>query len=170
MPRINAKSAFSPYPATQETEDLLNKISAREFNQTFQDACKIQPGENTWSDDKSISATSITDSIAVFTIVRQSNRITKIFAHHIGNPTDKRDIEGELDGYIKEKEADYEILIIGGDRGSEVLLKNIRAVIPKLFKKNYQISGEFLNIDRGPRNRSISANLQMDGTFTYCLN
>ena len=40
---------------------------------------------------------------------------------------------------ISRRGCHYELFIIGGDRGSEVLLKNIRAVIPKIFKKNYQI-------------------------------
>ena len=88
MPRINAKSAFLPYPATQETEHFLKKISASQFNQTFRDACKIPAGENTWSDEESLFYPCIRDSIAVFTIVRRSNRITKIFAHSVENPTD----------------------------------------------------------------------------------
>jgi hypothetical protein len=142
------------------------------FFKKFQGALKIATDEDEFSDENSITSFEVGDCITVFGINKEKGKISGIFGCHFDSLSDESEIKEPMKETLQ-KGSNYqcELYIIGGNgsKDSQKCLKNTHMTISKLQSK-YTVNtlGECTNPNAGTNCTYVSANLQMDGTLTFC--
>lgn len=173
-------------------------LSEKEFFDQFGigKAKQIGTDQTKCSEDKSITSYDIGDCITLFALEKEAGKIKAIIGWHIGDGESVEDLKGDeyLNAYITGNSVDsdepessedledtdtqippktYDLYIIGGTKhtteGQGCLLNNIHQAIEEFFfEGTYTIKKELVNLNAGTTNEFVSANLQIDGTLTYC--
>jgi hypothetical protein len=173
-------------------------LSEKDFFEQFGvgDAKQIGTDEKAYSEDISITSFDIGDCITLFAIEKEAGKIKAVIGWHIGDDTSVEDLKGDeyLDAFITGNSVDsdesdssedleetepqipqktYDLYIIGGTKhtteGHGCLLSNIHQAIEEFFfKRTFTIKKELVNLNAGTINEFVSANLQIDGTLTFC--
>jgi hypothetical protein len=189
--RVSTGQAF--YPIANHAE-----YSEKKFYRVFQQHVKsIGTDDIACSSDKSITSFDIAECITVFVIEKDSaGNIEQIMGFHIADYTTVEDLKSSdyFDKFIfgnnsNSEESDnpksdvfegsYKLLIVGGSalttnpyclfEGRNCLLDNIRQAIHEFFPEgSYTIDESLVNPNTGTNFTFVSANLQMDGTLSFC--
>lgn len=148
--------------------------SKREFDQNFADAKKIATDQETANDKGSITSFGIGDCITLFAVSKYNSKIENIWGLHISNDQKLEEIKERINDYFYQNRK-YSLYVIGGTPittlGNDCLLMRIGKAIQSIFKKNQieHINNAYLNLTQHTTYKYVDANLQMDGTLTYCL-
>jgi|GEM_PF-3919445 hypothetical protein len=157
------------------------EVSRAQFLAQFQGAKGVNSEDHTSTNleeggVRSITSLDMNDCITVFGIAKYEQRIKQIFAYHVTSQTEQNGddgIEDVLEGYNFEG-GRFEFYIIGGNATSigEGLLGSIRSAIENVFgQREMQIMEELTDLNANEAEEDdyyVSANLQTDGTLTYC--
>ena len=158
----------TPYVGKSHAE-----VSEGEFFKTFgvNQVKRIGCGEFVYSENWSITSYDIGDSITVFAVEKKGSSIEAIMGWHLGGGCSVEEIQLQLNEFA-DKDRNSNLYIIGGAQhtteGPECLLANIKAAIEGFFIADVKILKELVSLNAGMREHFVSANLQMDGTLTYC--
>lgn len=150
----------------------FKEIPADEFFRRFQNAKQIHTDEVEFSQESSISSVEMDDCITIFGIERDADgKIAEISAYHPASLTDEEEmLEEYFDSF--EKGASISFYIIGGNDASTTpgdLLSTILTTIENCFGNTECIKEQLTGINKGSSNQFSTANIQMDGTLTYCM-
>lgn len=144
-------------------EKFMSKFH-RKSNQIFKEGAA-------YSEGRSISSIGMTDCITVFALEKTPHQIKAIMAWHLLPELRSETIQNAFD-QMAFKNRSYEIYLIGGSTktttGKECLLKNIHQALKKFFTNPPVIRQELVNLNMNRANCYVDANLQMDGTFSFC--
>lgn len=119
----------------------------------------------------SITSAEMGDCLTVFGLEKVNSITDSIMGCHISNQTSVHQIKKMLDENSNPKNF-YDLYIIGGDKhstlGKKCLLEKIHRAILELFTGGFKIVQERINLNSETTDAYISANLNIDGTFTFC--
>jgi hypothetical protein len=149
------------------------KMSEKSFNKLFgsEKAIQLVTDEFQMSGERSITSYAIGECITVFVVEKIDGKTDSIMGWHLSLDSTVDDIIGDFNE-MAEAKLDHDIYIIGGTEdtveGEDCLLENIREAISRAFKGKSKIVLELLNLNTDGKFDYISANLQMNGTLSYC--
>jgi len=148
-------------------------ISPKTFDQLFglEKSLKIFTDESQLSGDKSISSMEVGDCITIFAVEKDNGKTDCIMGWHMSNGSTIAGIEKEFEK-CADSELEHDLYIIGGNQettqGKGCLLENIRVAISRYFTGKFKIVHELVDLNPEGTFKYVSANLQMNGTFSYC--
>lgn len=150
----------------------FQEIHVDEFSRRFEKAKQIHTDEVAFSKESSISSVEMDDCITIFGVKQDdSGKITEISAYHPSSLTEEEEmLEEYFDSF--QKAASISFYIIGGNDTSTApgdLLSTILTTIQNYFGNTECIKEQLTGINKGSSNQFSTANIQMDGTLTYCL-
>ncbi len=151
--------------------NMAEVISQKAFDQLFAKALKIGTGESRLSGASSITSIEIGDCITVFAVEKIDGKIGCIIGWHIDDGSTIDGIREEFDKWA-ESDLEHDFFIIGGNQeatqGEGCLLENIHVAISGYFTGDFKIVHELVDLNPDGLFKYVSANLQMNGTFSYC--
>ncbi len=149
-------------------------MSPKDFLHSFGigKALQITTDESKMSGETSISSIECGDCITVFTIEKEDGITDAIMGWHLSDGSTVEEIIDEFDEYT-DANLDHDFYIIGGNKGTTqgqgCLLENIHAAIKERFTGKSKILKELVHLNAANGLTFVSANLQMNGTLSYCL-
>ncbi len=151
---------------------VFRQMHEREFYTTFAQATPVWEDEVEFSTQASLSSCGMDDCITVFGIERDANgSIVEISAYHIKSFTKEDEmIETYFSRFVAQDAVSF--YIIGGNAASVArgdLLDTIRATIRGYFGNIDRIRQSLTGINDGRHNKYSTANIQMDGSLSYCF-
>jgi len=148
-------------------------ISEKSFKKSFGmgKAFQVLMGQYEVSEDKSITSLECAEGITVFALEKVEGKAESIMAWHLEAGREIADIQLQFNE-ITEPEAHCEIYIIGGNEktteGAGCLLEKIEQAITGFFQVQPRIIHKLVNLNPDGKFKFVSANLQINGTLSYC--
>jgi|GEM_PF-5020929 len=162
----------SPSPELFSSQEYSRAISEDRFFKLFDPAKvphAIKVGDGLCVDENSMNACWIDDGIVLFGIEKRLSKPASVMGYHISDKTSVSVIIMML-GIFANEENDYDLYLIGGKEtttsGQACLLENIHTAIDDFFKGKVNIVQRLINLCG--MDTFIHANMNMDGTLTYC--
>jgi hypothetical protein len=170
MSGITKVTSTGPAEALQNSPQV---ISEEVFEKLFGSgkSLEIYTDESQLSGNKSISSMEIGDCITVFAVEKENGKTDCIMGWHLDDGSTIDGIKKQLEK-CGDSELEHDFYIIGGNQGTTqgegCLLENIREAISGYFIAESKIVFELVNPNADGKFKYVSANLQMNGTLSYC--